>query len=130
MVAQLTEKRGFSRVPFNTEVEVRAQGRSIRSREGIDISMSGIHLSTRETVPPAETPCQVRIALGGSENPVIIDAKGKMVRSREGSLAVEFTELDLDSYQHLQQLIVNNAVDPERAEQEFSAHWGIRKPRQ
>jgi hypothetical protein len=92
--------------------------------------MSGIRLSTREAVPPAETPCQVRIALGGSENPVIIDAKGKMVRSQEGSLAVEFTELDLDSYQHLQQLIVNNAVDPERAEQEFSAHRGIRKPQQ
>lgn len=130
MVAQLTEKRGFSRVPFNTEVEVQVQDRSIRSRDGINISMSGIRLSTREAIPPAETPCQVRIALGGSENPIIIDAKGKMVRSQEGSLAVEFTELDLDSYHHLQQLIVNNAADPERAEQEFSAHWGIRKPRQ
>jgi hypothetical protein len=130
MVTQSTEKRGFSRVPFNTEVEVRAQGRSIQSREGIDISMSGIRLSTREAVPPAETPCQVRIALGGSENPVIIDAKGKLVRSQEGSMAVEFTELDLDSYHHLQLVIVNNADDPERAEQEFSAHWGIRKPQQ
>ncbi len=111
-------------------VEVRAQGRSIRSQEGIDISMSGIRLSTREAIPPAETPCQVTIVLGGSENPVIIEAKGKMVRSQEGSLAVEFTELDLDSYHHLQQLIVNNADDPERAEQEFAAHWGIRKPLQ
>jgi hypothetical protein len=72
----------------------------------------------------------VRIALGGSENPVIIDAKGKLVRSQEGSMAVEFTELDIDSYHHLQLVIVNNADDPERAEQEFSAHWGIRKPQQ
>jgi len=39
MVAQPTEKRGFSRVPFNTQVEVRAKGRIIRSQEGINISM-------------------------------------------------------------------------------------------
>ncbi len=129
MVSQLTEKRGFSRVPFNTEVEVRAEGRSIRSQEGIDVSMSGIRLSTREAIPPAGAPCQVTIVLGESENPVIIGAKGKMVRSQEGSLAVEFIELDIDSYQHLQQLIVSNAEDHERAEQEFAAHWGIRKPR-
>ncbi len=130
MIAQSTEKRGFSRVPFNTEVEVRAQGRIIRSREGINVSMSGIRLSTREAIPPAGTPCQVTIVLGGSADPVSIHAKGKMVRFQEGSLAVEFTELDIDSYHHLQQLIVNNADDPERAEQEFAAHWGIRKPRQ
>jgi len=130
MPAKSTEKRGFSRVPFNTEVEVRVQGRSIRSQEGINISMSGIRLSTREAIPPAEAPCQVTIILGGSENPVIINAKGKIVRTQAGSLAVEFSELDLDSYHHLQQLIVSNADDPERAEQEFSVHWGIRKPRQ
>lgn len=129
MAAQSTEKRGFSRVPFNTEVEVRTQGRSIRSKEGINISMSGIRLSTREPIPPADTPCQVTIVLGGSEKHVIIDAKGKMVRAQAGSLAVEFVELDLDSYHHLQQLIVSNAQDHERAEREFSAHWGIRKPR-
>jgi hypothetical protein len=128
MVAQSTEKRGFSRVPFNTQVEVRAKGRLIRSQEGVNISMSGIRLTTAEAIPPAETPCQVTIVLGGMEHPVIIEAKGKMVQSQEGSLAVEFTELDLDSYHHLQQLIINNADDPERAEQEFTAHWGIRKP--
>ena len=129
MVSQQKEKRGFSRVPFNTEVEVRTKSRSIRSQEGVDISMSGIRLSTREAIPPAETPCQVTIVLGGSENPVTIGAKGKLVRSQDGTLAVEFVELDLDSYHHLQQLIVSNADDHERAEQEFSAHWGIRKPR-
>src|SRR5450759_1715468 len=105
MVAQSMEKRGFSRVPFNTEVEVRAQGRSIRSQEGINMRTSGLRLSTREAIPRAETPFQVTIVLGGLKNPVIIDAKGKTVRSQEGSLAAEFTELDLDSYHHLQQLI-------------------------
>jgi hypothetical protein len=129
MNAQPMEKRGFIRVPFKTEVEVRAQGRSIRSQADINISMSGICLCTSEAIPPAETPCQVTIILGKSEEPVIIEAKGKTIRSQAGSLAVEFSELELDSYQHLQQLIINNADDPLRAEQEFHAHWGIRMPR-
>ncbi len=44
------------------------------------------------------------------------------------SLAVEFTELDPDSYNHLRRLILSNAKDPEKAEQEFESHWGIRRP--
>jgi len=123
------EKRGFIRVPFKTDVEVRAQGRTIRSQAELNISMSGIRLCTSEAVPPAETPCQVTIILGKTEEPVIIEAKGKTIRSQAGSLAVEFSELELDSYLHLQQLVINNADDPKRAEQEFHAHWGIRMPR-
>ena len=129
MVNRHMEKRGFIRVPFNTEVQVRAQGFAIRSQEGINISMSGLRLFTRDAIPPADTPCHVTIQLGGSDFPVIIEAQGKTVRSAEGSMAVKFTELDPDSYHHLRQVIINNTDDPERAEQEMSAHWGIRKPR-
>jgi hypothetical protein len=123
-----TEKREFIRVPFNTTVEVRVQDRVIRSQGGINISMGGVRLSTRDVIPPAEALCRVTINLGGLENPIHIDVKGTIVRSRGGSLAVKFIDLDLDSYQHLRQLIVNNADDPDRAELEFVAHWGTRKP--
>jgi hypothetical protein len=128
MTAGPTEKRKFIRVPFNTTVEVRVQDRVIRSCEGINISMGGVGLSTRDPIPPADAPCQVTINLGGSVNPVRIDARGTIARSLRGSLAVKFIDLDLDSYQHLRQLIVNNADDPDRAELEFVAHWGTRKP--
>jgi len=128
MTAQPIEKRDFIRVPFSTEVDVRVQGRTIRSREGINISMSGIHLTTADTIPPAGTPCQVKIILEMSGSRIVIEASGKMVRSHPGNVAIEFIELDLDSYHHLRRLIVSNADDPERAENEFSAHWGIRTP--
>jgi hypothetical protein len=128
MTARPTEKREFIRVPFNTTVEVRVRDRVIRSHEGINISMDGVGLSTRDPIPPVDAPCRVTINLGGSENPVRIDVKGTIVRSRLGYLAVKFVDLDLDTYQHLRQLIVNNADDPDRAELEFVAHWGTRKP--
>ena len=123
-----TEKREFIRVPFNTTVVVRVQDRVIRSQGEINISMGGVRLSTRDAIPPAEALCRVTINLGGSASPIHIEVKGTIVRSQEGSLAVKFIDLDLDSYQHLRQLIVNNADDPDRAELEFVAHWGIRRP--
>ena len=125
-----TEKREFIRIPFNTTVEVRVQDRVIRSHEGINISMGGVGLSTRDAIPPADALCRVTINLGEPDDPIHINVKGTIVRSQGESLAVKFIDLDIDSYQHLRQLIVNNADDPDRAELEFVAHWGTRKPLQ
>lgn len=126
MVNWKDDKRGFIRVPFNTEVEVLAQGRAIRSRKGIDISMSGLRLSTGDAVPAEGSPCEVTIILEALENRVLVKAGGKVIRSEPGSLAVEFTELDLDSYCHLRQVILYNTDEPGKSERELAAHWGIR----
>jgi len=126
MTVSASDKRGFIRVPFNTEVEVRVEGRTIRSREGIDLSMSGIRLTIGDEPPVACTSCQVKIILQALESGPHIEASGRVIRSAPGSLAIKFEELDLDSYHHLRQLILNNANDPETAEKEFTAHWGIR----
>jgi hypothetical protein len=122
------DKREFIRVPFTTEVEIQAGDRTIGSTSGIDISLSGLRLSTDRAVPPAGTPCEARIILHAFEERVVIQAKGTVIRIGPGWVAVEFTELDLDSYHHLRQLVLNNAADPERADREFAAHWGIRRP--
>jgi len=128
MPSRSREKRKFIRVPFMTEVEVRTGSSAIVSSSGINISLGGLRLSTDRPVPPPDSTCDVKIFLRASDEPVVIQAKGKVVRCGPGSLAVEFTELDFDSYHHLRGLIVNNAVDPDRADLEFDAHWGIRKP--
>ena len=129
MIGRKDDRRGFVRVPFNTEVEVEAQGTIIRSREEINLSMSGIRLNTNETIPAPGVACRVKIILQASDNRVSLGANGKVVRSAPGSLAVEFSELDLDSYHHLKNLILNNTDEPEKAEREFTSHWGIRPPR-
>jgi hypothetical protein len=55
-----------------------------------------------------------------------ITVKGVIVRAEPGTLAIHFSEIDVESYLHLQQLILNNSEDPARAEREFRAHRGIR----
>jgi hypothetical protein len=123
------EKREFVRVPFMIGTTVRTSDRTIWSGTTLDVSMSGLRVETTDAVPPEGTFCEVEIVLVEAPEPVIIEARGSIVRSKPGTLSVHFSEVDVDSYQHLRQLILNNSDDPERAEKEFSAHWGIRTSR-
>ena len=128
MMKPENEKREFVRVPFVIGTTVRTSDRTIWSSNTLDVSMSGLRVETKETVPREGTFCEVEIVLVEAPKPVIIEARGSIVRSKPGTLAVQFSEVDVDSYEHLRQLILNNSEDPERVEQEFLSHRGIRKP--
>lgn len=124
------ERRDFIRIPYRTEAEVRAGALLVRSSGVIDLSMNGMRISSGDPVPPADTPCCVRILLG-SEGPdrVSIEANGTVIRSGSGSVAIHFTGIGIESYWHLRRLILANADDPEQADREFVSHWGIRTAR-
>ena len=123
------DKREFLRVPFRINTTVRTSDRTIWSSNTLDVSINGLRVATTEAVPPEGTFCEVEIVLAEAPEPVIIEARGSIVRSEPGTLAVHFSEVDVDSYEHLRQLVLNNSQDPDRAENEFGAHWGIRKAR-
>jgi hypothetical protein len=109
-------------------VSVRTADRTLSANSTLDISLSGLRIATKDRPLAEGTACEVEIVLSDAEPAVIIEARGTVVRPEPGILAVRLTELDVDSYDHLRQLILNNAADPEKAEREFAAHWGIRKP--
>jgi len=120
------ERRSFIRVPFKSEVRVETGGTLIRADGALDISMNGIRVPYAGPVRERAR-CQVTIVLQPPPVEVTIRAAGRIIRSEAGSLAVELTELDPDSYNHLRRLILNNAREPDQAEQEFESHWGIRR---
>ena len=122
------DRREFSRVSFHTNVTIRTPDRTIWSSSSIDISLSGIRISSAEALPAEGARCEVEIVLTESPSPEIIEMRGTIVRSGGGTMAVHVTEVDLDSYQHLRRLILSNAGDPARAEREIDDHWGIRQP--
>lgn len=126
MKEPLSERREFVRIAFNAAVEIRTPDGMIRTDAGFDVSLNGLRVPADGRTPAEGTPCTVRILLKASRQELPIEARGTVVRSGPGSVAVQFTELDLDSYQHLRQLILCNTGEPEKAEQEFLSHWGIR----
>jgi hypothetical protein len=128
MTKRTKEKREFIRVPFAAQVEIQAQGLTIRSESSIDICMNGIRFMAEQTPVVPGAACGIKIFLSGAEPGLIIEARGTVVRSDAEGLAVTFAELDIEGYQYLRQIILNNADDAGRAEREIAAHWGIRKP--
>lgn len=121
------DRREFVRVPFDTRAEVLIDGKVIRSTGAIDVSLSGLRIAADCGDFPAGAACTAKIYLAASGAEALIEATGIVARCEEGTVVVRFTELDLDGYQHLRQLILYNTDDTEKAEQQFASHWGLKR---
>lgn len=118
-------RREFSRVAPRLDVVLTTEDRTIRSGQTHDVSMNGLFCVCNDPFPEG-TQCRVTLLLGEPEDPVRIETSGTVVRSTDSGNAVQFSEISLDGYQHLRNLVLYNAEDPNRAEQEIKDHLGIK----
>jgi hypothetical protein len=92
-----------------------------------DLSLNGALVSL-PSPPPAGVTVRVEILLGGHGGTPTVRAAGTIARSGDGQCAVAFTELvGEESYHHLRRVILYNAEDPARVDQEFSSHLGLKR---
>jgi hypothetical protein len=120
------ESREFTRVPIKVEAEVHADGQSIFCEETRDVSMKGLFLKGDKSFPMG-TKCVVTLFLGGKEGGMRIDVKGVVEHSSEKGMGVQFSEIGLDSYEHLQNLVLYNSQDSHKVEKEIHDHLGLKK---
>ncbi len=113
-------RRGFSRVRLPFPVRVRS-GPIMVEGIGINVSAKGILIGVEEDFPENAS-STVEIVLD-SDN--VIQAMAEVIRCKRGQLAVEFTSIDVDSFELLKNLVRYNASDPERVEREFDEHLGL-----
>jgi hypothetical protein len=119
--------REFSRIPLRLEVQLLLEDGSEVFGNGVDLSLKGAFCET-EASPPVGTPCTVALTFDSGDNKLSFYAAGRIARVADHGLAVEFTELELESFHHLRNLIRFNAPDPEAVDREFETHVGL-KPR-
>jgi len=121
------DKREFSRsaasvwVKATTDCGVVIEGRSR------DVSLNGVSVACDRALPLA-TPCAVTLTLEAGAETVHIEARGKASRIDGGMVAIEFDEVDGDGFAHLRNLVLYNAQDVDRTEEEFERHLGLRRP--
>ena len=124
-MAEYDNKRNFSRVETHIDVEL-ACGDKIATGRLTDVSMQGVGLDCDEILPP-QAECLVKLFLGEPrESSSCIEAKGNIVRSTDHGIGVVFTEIDLDSYDHLRNLVLLNASDITQIEGELKDHLGLK----
>ena len=91
-----TKKRKFTRVPFDTEIEIIA-GETVIVALGLrDISLGGAFILTDE-FQTESTSCRMVLSLIGPASLLRIEIDAEILRSEDDGIAVEFTEIDLDS---------------------------------
>jgi hypothetical protein len=118
------DHREFSRVNIKIHAKVQAKGREIVSTGAHDISMKGLFVKGKVDWPIG-TECEIYLILEGQNSPV--DIKGRVQRITEDGIALLFTEVSLEAYEHLHNLVLLNTDDPEKAEREFKNHLGLKK---
>lgn len=118
--------REFSRIDINILAKVNAKGREIVSTGTHDISMKGLFVESK-TDWPIGTECEIHLILEGRNPPVDISVNGRVQRITEGGIALLFTEVSLEAYEHLHNLVMLNTDDPEKVEREFDNHLGLKK---
>ena len=120
------EDREFSRVDINIVATIQARGKETLTTKVRDISMKGLFVEGKVDWPIG-TECEIHLILEGRNPPVEINVKGKVQRITEKGMGMSFTEVGLEAYEHLHNLVMLNTDDPEKVEQELNNHLGLKK---
>ncbi len=115
------EKRQFSRVPFNTTVNLYySDNKFIATGEIKNISMSGVLVTCSENIS-IDTIALVEITLENGDNPVKIQISGIVVRIINNLVAIKLDlhKLSLDSLTHLKNIVSYNLGDADTVMEEI-----------
>ena len=122
-----SEHREFTRVPIKIGVEVRAGDLVIKTHDTQDLSMVGLSLRYEGDSIPVGTSCDISVFLEGAEPPIHVDMRGKVGRITGKELCLEFSEVQFESYEHLQNLVRYNSQNIDVVDTEISAHKGLKR---
>lgn len=114
------DKRKNVRAAFETRVTLTpldGQG-SITSTSTRDISLKGVYCYSPITLPQG-TRCKIFIELLGAEEPLRVEVIGHVIREDDQGMALFFDEIDLESFQHLKNILYYNTGDPDRIDHEI-----------
>lgn len=112
------EQRKRTRVNFHALVDLDSGEKRLKGLESRDLSLKGLFVITEERMGKG-VPVDVTLDLSGSSSKVSLKMKGKIARIDEEGMAVDFTEVDLDSFYHLRNIILYNSGEPNDVDDEL-----------
>lgn len=118
------DRRKFTRVQVNLQVEVSDGRMSLIGCETRDLSLRGVFIFS-DVIFPMQSACLVTITLTGMLVPIEIQVQARVVRAEPDGIGVEFEGIqNLESYHHLRNLVMYNSECPEQViEEERSARF-------
>jgi hypothetical protein len=111
-------KRQNVRVDFHSFVDLFFPDRHLEQCTTRDLSLNGIFVIGIKGRSQGEQ-CKVILHLVGGSSDVRLVMKGEVTRVDSQGLALHFTEVDLDSFIHLRNIVYYNSGDPDLVEKEW-----------
>ncbi len=97
------EQRKKIRVEFRSEAAVKFEGGSISGTIG-NLSMKGLLLECAERFPVGSA-VDITITLSGTTTNLSVQILGTVIRHEKTGMALEFKEMELDSFIHLRNIV-------------------------
>ena len=102
------DRRQDVRVTFRTLARLQfSGGRLFKKRETDDISVSGVFVVGVKGVACGER-CELEFQLLGRSSSLVLEMSAEVVRVEAGGVALQFFEVDQDSFLHLQNIVFFN----------------------
>jgi hypothetical protein len=120
------QKREFTRVPVHIWGTFREGERELVTAEITSLSLRGCYASTFEVLPEGQVHT-LKLFTDDGPHTLHITVQARIVRATEDGMGVEFTEMPLESYDHLRKMVLLNSADPDQVEREFRNHIGLRR---
>ena len=122
MTQPQSEKRRFSRVPFDAEVVLNQDGHQWQTRL-LDISLNGVLVERPQEWAPSNND-HFTLELTLSESGTLITGEVSIAHTEENRIGFHMVNIDVESVAHLRRLMELNLGDPELMDRELSAlHW-------
>jgi hypothetical protein len=119
-------QREFTRVPVHIWGTFKDGKRELLTAEITTLSLRGCYASTFEALPEGEVH-RLMLFTEDDAHALHITVQARIVRSTEDGMGIEFTEMPLESYDHLRKMVLMNAADPDKVEKEFRDHIGLKR---
>lgn len=108
MAENQQEKRRDLRVIFRATARLRFSGERVFEKcETSDISVGGVFVQGVSGVVSGEN-CEIEFRLIGRSSSLVLEMAGEVVRVADGGVALQFIEVDQDSFCHLQNIVYFN----------------------
>ena len=110
------DRRHNVRVSFHATVDLDFAGHKYTGCETENLSTKGVLVLGIDDRSQGDT-CEMALHLTGCSDDISLTMQGEVVRTLDEGIGIHFTEIDLDSYTHLRNIIYYNAENPDELDE-------------
>lgn len=106
------ERRKSTRVFFQTLANLHFADAEFSGCETSDLSIKGVFVPGISGRKIGDR-CAVELQLSGASHEISLNMQGEVVRVEAKGLGIKFSEIDLDSFYHLKNIVYYNSENPD-----------------